>query len=722
MKLLRVLSTICSLALAIAPAAGQPPLAEKIPAEAIVYAGWAGRSLTFDGSLFGQMLAEQEVSAFLAGSRAAVADGLSLAEADRAILDELWAMGGIAWRHPAALGIYSLPAAAGAEPPKLVAALVVDLQKDRADFERRFQTMLASARQKAGISEAAVGTTPYYRFGTRLGSCGMGFVGDMFFLAIGEEAPERVVALAAGKGKSLAKAPEFGAAMKGVADEGAQAAVYVDLVRLRKAAEACPPPAVGADVPAPVRLAGRLKAVGLDRATALAGVTSIVDRCMYQKIRLFTPAEHRGLLTALSGPALPPSAMASVPADADLVLAVRQDPQKVLKELPAVLAALDGQTNTQLGQALEWARQKLGLDIPGDLLAHLGDEWVLVSAPSRGGVGTGTVLSVSVQDEAKLTTGLDRLAAALDRVLAGPAAPGEPTRGYRVVRSVSGGVSIHHVACAGEAAPLPVAPAWAVHKGRFYLAAFPQVVAAAVTRGEAKGLDQQADFAVARKRMPAGASVLVYVNTPHVLEHLYGAALLAWTSGANRATARGPMAVSPALLPPMPRLSRYARPDMLAVTADAEGVTLESVGSLPGGGVVLAVAPLQLAAGRILPPLRRWAEQAPMAESMAQLRLLGAACALYADRNRGQYPPEIKTLVDQGLLKGGSEELAAMEYLAAMATSHSPPDLLVAYRRPAEAEQAVVVLYRDGNVMRVSRKRFQEDLARTRKHLDEQGK
>jgi len=723
MKLLRVLSAICSLGLPTAPGWGQPPLADRIPAEAVVYVGWSGRSLTFDGSLLGQLLAEPEVRGFFAGSRAAVADGLRLAESDRAILDELWAMGGIAWRHPLAVGVFGLPAAARVgPPPKLLVTMVVDLQKDQEDFERRFQAMLASARERAGITQATVGTTPYYRFDSPLGPCGMGFVGDFFFFAIGEDAPERMVALAAGKGKPLAKAPEFVAAMKGIAEEGAQAAAYVDLARLRKALEARPAPPADGKAPTPTSLSERLKAIGLGRATALAAGASIVDRCIHQKIRLYTPAPHGGVLTALSGQPLPPTALVSAPADADVVLAVRQDPRKTFKELPAVLAALDPETHARFNTALSWAREKLGLDIPRDLLAHLGDEWTVVSAPSLGGVGAGTVLRVSIRDEAKLSAGLDRLAAALDRLLGVPARAGRPARGYGVARTVSGGVTIHYVAAVGQAPPVSVAPAWAVHEGRFYLAAFPQVVAAAVTRAEGKGLEQEAEFAALRKRVAATPSVLLYVNTPHVLEHLYGAALAAWTAGANRATARGPAAVSAALLPAMPRLARYTRPDILTVTPDPNGLTVESYGSLPGSGMVLAIAPLRLAAGKILPPLRAWAERAPLAEPMARLKQLGQACAIYAGRHRGQFPPDLKALIDQRLLKAPAEDLAGIVYLGAMATTDSPGDLIVAHRAPAAGERVVVVLYRDGSVMRISPRRFQQDLARTRKYLQQQGK
>ena len=45
-----VLILVCTCGLVV-PASAEPPLADQLPAETLLYAGWAGTGLTFDGSL-----------------------------------------------------------------------------------------------------------------------------------------------------------------------------------------------------------------------------------------------------------------------------------------------------------------------------------------------------------------------------------------------------------------------------------------------------------------------------------------------------------------------------------------------------------------------------------------------------------------------------------------------------------------------------------------------
>ena len=42
------------------------PMADKLPEDCLLYVGWAGRHLTFDGSLMGRMLKEPEVGKIVA--------------------------------------------------------------------------------------------------------------------------------------------------------------------------------------------------------------------------------------------------------------------------------------------------------------------------------------------------------------------------------------------------------------------------------------------------------------------------------------------------------------------------------------------------------------------------------------------------------------------------------------------------------------------------------
>ena len=741
MRAARILLALCVLAPPAAPAWSQPPLADKLPEETLLYVGWAGRSLTFDGSMFGQMLAEQDTRQLVGAFQAAVSAGLRLDKEDQALLDRLWGMGGIAWEHPCAVGLFDvLPAGEGSPGSGKavpVGALLVDLEKGRAEFNRELQAMLALGRGKLKITQAAVGDVSYHRFETRAGPCGMGFIGNLFFVTVGPKAPETVQALAGGKAKPLGKRPEFVAAMKEVSGEQVQIALYVDLARAYQVAEKLTGPGPAATGPSvPGRFCRLCKALGLEGATTLAGAANIVDRGLYEKLRVFSPAPHRGVLAPLAGEALPATALAGVPGDADLVLTFRADPLRSLGEIRQVAAAVGRDLGRRMETVLGLARLRLGVDLEKDLLAHLGDHWTLVSAPSLGGLGTGAILSVSLKDEAKFTAALSKCEEALKKGV------GELVRGLDVLSIKAGAVEVHYVSGVGEAPKAPLAPAWAVFKGRLYLALFPQVIIAATSGTAEKSLAELPAFAALRNRVPARPSALMYVDAPHLLRQCYGMLLLDWTARANALAAKTGSALRPAILPPLPKLEKYAWPGITAVTADPKGISIESYNSLPGGGLFFLGTPVpMMVAEALISSLHAARIRASRELSADNLRAIGKACRVYAADNKSQFPPDLLRLVDSGALEpaalispGGERKPQTDEagkpvgpfdyvYLGAMMTTQSPPDMILAYERPElNDDRCTRVLLVDGRVEWLPVEQFRAQLARTQEYLQEQGK
>jgi hypothetical protein len=62
-RAIAVLLAVCPL-IAVAQAVPCPaaPLADRLPAGTLAYAAWAGRSLAFDGSMFGQLLNDPDIA------------------------------------------------------------------------------------------------------------------------------------------------------------------------------------------------------------------------------------------------------------------------------------------------------------------------------------------------------------------------------------------------------------------------------------------------------------------------------------------------------------------------------------------------------------------------------------------------------------------------------------------------------------------------------------
>jgi len=757
----RTIIALVVLAFLIPRAWSQPPLADKLPEGTLAYLGWAGRSLTFDGSRVGQLLREPEVASLVRAAKAALLSAVGPGE-NRQAVELFWQMAGVAWQHPIAVGLFGLsvkePSAIGRPDggPMPVGVVLIDLGKDRAAFADQLQKLLNLARDLR-VSQAAAGNVRYQAFETPAGPCGVGFVGDLFFATVGEKVPEIVVAIAGGKGEPLSANPNFVSAMKEVSGEHVQLAFYLDVQRFYEVLEKIASgegPLAGSGEPG--KVGHIVKALGISQVSALAAAASIEDRGIHERLRIFSPAPHKGVLAALAGKPLSDRALASVPADADVLATVNLDPSKMLAEIKRVAAEIEPKSAGEIDEVLAMVSKEVGLDVEKDLLAHVGDQWMLVSAPSLGGFLTGTVLTVELKDAAKFEHSLGKLEARFGQMLGEQPAPTEkkapatqprpasrPRRRGPEIRSYqANAVKVRYLALSGRGAPVwlgVVTPAWAVHAGRLYVGPYPQVVAAAAAGPAEKTLPQSEKFAALRKRVAASASGLVYVNTPGLCRRLYGVPMAAWSLACNVIGARTGLELRPEMLPALPKLEKFLSPDIWALSSDAKGITIESYGSGLTGGVLgggRGLAPLgwffSLASGR-----RMTAEASAAHVSLHNLHSVGCGCELYRAEH-GSFPPDLVKLVEARLvpagvltrgkagprLDGEGKPIGPFDYayLGGNMPPKPPPDLILAHERPELARHGRInVLYTDGHVRSLSMRQFQQELSKTEKGLKEQG-
>jgi hypothetical protein len=258
------------------------------------------------------------------------------------------------------------------------------------------------------------------------------------------------------------------------------------------------------------------------------------------------------------------------------------------------------------------------------VFSQIGDTWVLSSAPSRGGFLTGTMLTVDVKDPAKLAGAIGKIESALlpppGKEPKGPAtaatapavgkADPSPTSRPSVETLKFARADIHYLALPSALAPMPLAPAWALHKNHLLVAAWPQVIQSAIAvNGSASPVTQTASFRSARSRVSGKPSVLFYCNGPKMARQVYNWALIGWTVGANKLAALGFKDARATWLGPLTTVEQYLRPSIVAVCPDVGGITFETYGSLP------SVVP---AAGMLLNPVPVWlsmpaVEKAPAA-------------------------------------------------------------------------------------------------------------
>ena len=149
----KISAAVLCLCVLVAPAVGAPPLADRMPAEALVYVGWAGRSLTFDGSKLGQLISEPTVAETFAALKTGIEK--KIPEKNRESFEHAWAMAAMAWQHTIAIAVLDIrPQLA----PNIDAVLLIDLGQNREGFERHLDTLIQSFGDDLETIDVTVGT------------------------------------------------------------------------------------------------------------------------------------------------------------------------------------------------------------------------------------------------------------------------------------------------------------------------------------------------------------------------------------------------------------------------------------------------------------------------------------------------------------------------------------------------------------------------------------
>ncbi|MDP6633867.1 MAG: hypothetical protein QGG42_03135 [Phycisphaerae bacterium] len=637
-----IFSVCCLVVVPIARA--EAPLADQLPAGSLVYAGWSGRNLPFDGSNLGQLLQEPVVARLLG----AVKENIDKMP-DKNVA-HLWGIAGIIWQHPVAFSLMDL--GPGRENELSVsAALLIDLGKDQPAFAKHLDALILSGG--ARMTPTTIGRITCRTMRSPAGAVTLGYKGKVFFLTIGDQTAGKLLSVKPATSLKTDKA--FIARRKGVAGENEQFAYSLDLKQLSPRISRLFSRAVGGSG-AKGRPQGKDKvshiidALGLGKITAASGSTRIVDKGLYSKTRILSPAPHRGLLTLLAGGALGDADLLAAPDDAVLLCATKFSAAAFYAEVLAMARRIEPGTDKKILREVRRIEDELGISLSKDILGNLGDTWVLTSASSLGGFGSGTVLTVSVKDAAKLSAALGKIEAIFRKKTAPP--PGERFRrspGPSIEVLKSGKLEVHYLQGVGRS--IPIAPSWAVHKGKLYIALWPQVVVAAVENTGKKPLIRNAAFQKLRRNVSAKPATLTYVDTPAIVRSFYNLLLVGWTAGSRELSRELGLATNPKVdwLPALPKIEKYLSPEIAAVSSDATGITVESYGSLPivSNYITSILTTAPVAAAFLVPAVQKARASAGQAASKANLMSIGKAVAMYQLEQRNQSPPGLPALVEK---------------------------------------------------------------------------
>ena len=690
-----------------AAAAIAQPLADRVPADALVYVGWSGsRNLgsTYESSRMKSVLESSDLpklfTEFL--PKAAERAGRDSAEVGE-VLNFISAIGGRAWKHPTAFyfGGFDFTDPRNLQPR-------VAILCDAGDEAVALKAEVQKAIDRAGKSEVpmkvvADGTLVVVTIGT------------------GVHAP-------AAKGASnLSGDAQFKSVMAQL-HEKSVAAGYVNGAGIVKMLDSMPTArrSQKRDLEQWIKIRD---ALGLVNAKGAGWSGAFEGKDWAVKAFVAAPAPRSGIYSIFDAKPVSDDLLKIIPDSATMAAACNADPAKLLNDVRAAAGKIDPKSTKDIDEGLDRFRTMTGLDLQKDVLEPLGDQWACFSGPTVAGTFSFTTVLVNkLDDPAKAETSLAQLARSATTLASGAIAAGGPPGmgGFKVSETTSGGVKIHYIA-------LPIIkPAWSVNNGVLYVGAWPQVVAAAAKSAPAAGgksiLDNE-NFAALRKRL-GGSQQLTSIKFAD-LEKTTPAVYPAWIFifGYTGFLDMFGMPTPPMILPPLPDLVKNMGPAGKVTWTDDAGFHVNGVSPFPGSTVIgsdptlSATGPLALSI--MLPSLNRARETANRVKCMSNERQIGQAILLYSNENRGKYPPDLGTLiltqdvtpevftcpssdnaVPPEIVHAPKEEQAkwvnansSYVYVGAGLKNDAPADMIVLYERPDDHdEDGLNFLYGDGHV------------------------
>ena len=536
---------------------------------------------------------------------------------------------------------------------------------------------------------------------------------------------------AAAAGPMLAAAPAFQAAMKQVNPDAA-AVLFVnagELLNLWKR-----------DVRDP-DIARVRAAMGFDGIKYLAASGVFSEQNWTGQVFVAAPAPRIGVALLLDGRPLSPGLMKLVPASAAQVSAFGFDFAAALEQLRSAVKQSDANMSEKLEQGLVASRSILQVDIAKDLFPALGNEWVWYNDASVGSIHPLAYVGINVlrnaeQAEKSLSTMQNAILGMANTALMGQ------KMSLRASEKQYGNTKVHTVA-------LPmVAPSWAVRDGKLYIAAYPQLVVAAadLAAGNGKSFADNAQLAAMQKRLGITAQSVSYCDMQQLAATGYGTAMLL-THYSGFADMFGlPMPVM--AIPPLPELQKYLSP-MLSVTwSDAAGWHMEQTSPFPGSLLLATALSPQLssmqgplAVSILLPSLTRGREKANQIKCASNMRQIGQGIMIFANDNKGRYPDDLGEMlvssqlstevfvcpssalgVPDAVRKAPPEQQAewvinegSYIYLGEGLKTGVNADFILAYEPMEDHGEGCNVLFADGHVEFVTPDRFQQALGEARK-------
>ena len=709
-RLLALLILVASASIARAQA-----LADRVPANSIIYVGWngvEGPGKDYEGSHLQAVLKDSSIPAFVNEFLPKVLDRLGEENRDAAEAVRLFkALATPMWKYPTAFSFAGVEVDPNTGPrPKF--SLISKAGADAADMKKELDALV----EKAGRPPFPVKIVEQEGF---------------ILVTVGYDKAEDASPSGA-DAKSLANDANFKKALDQVGKESL-VTVYVDIEGVLKLVEM----GVGfsnEDIKAKWEKARDM--IGLQSLKRAIFTAGFDGKDWSEQGFVAAPAPRTGMIARMmSVEPLSEDIMHSIPKNATVAGAGHFDLNGAISALRQAASSLDPDTGKQVDEAFDKINEALGLDLQKDVLSTLGEEWAYYMDPAVAGQGwVGTTVINRLKDPAKATEVFGKLEEHFNSFVADELRHEKPrmTVAFRQVKL--GDVTVHFLA-------LPiVSPSWAVADGNLYLGLYPEIVAAASKQVSDKlpALTDNPDAQEAYRRLGEHpVTSFQYVDLPRLAPQTYGGWLVV-SHVAGFGDLFGVQA-PPVLFPSLKTIQANLTIAGQISWVDDDGLHVHTLSPFPFS-MLLASDPTSLAGiesiavvpALMMPALQKAREAATVTREQSNLKQIALGVIIYANNHNkmpqtlgdiamdGGVPTTIFVSPRMGVIKPPADGAAPNEIkdwinqnsnyiyntsLAGknMADVQSPSETLMAWENPSQSGSRVSLAYVDGHVESVDR-------------------
>jgi prepilin-type processing-associated H-X9-DG protein len=297
------------------------------------------------------------------------------------------------------------------------------------------------------------------------------------------------------------------------------------------------------------------------------------------------------------------------------------------QQIQGAIAAFEGQTQMHVKQ---------------DLIDSVGDVMVFYNKPGPMMMAAGEMgMVLGLKDPQKFSRGIDQLLDYADRRLASNQTPRQ-AMSPSIQRSKVGDVDVRYLA------GIPMfSPAFAVKGSNAFLAISPMALNAAIAQAEQpqSSLLDNSDFQSVRAKLPQHAVAMSYEDTRQLAAGAYAMIATFGPMLAGRADAP----VDIALLPPLSKIQEKLFGGVCVLTADSGELVTRQYSAVGVNLSLFAGGGTPILAAMLLPALNQAREKARDANCASNLKQIGLACHMYADKHGGKFPDSLDQLVGEYL-------------------------------------------------------------------------